>query len=175
MKWRWEILAGWVSQHGWTFGAELGVFKGATFLHLLRRCPDLTLIGVDIWTPKPEKELERAAGGRSYKDHDLAGFERSVRDQAAQFGDRAIILKADTRAAAEEIQDGVLDFVFIDADHTASGVEGDILAWRRKIRRGGVLSGHDYNERDFPGVVSVVNRQCPGFELHDDHVWSVRC
>ncbi|NIT59155.1 MAG: hypothetical protein GWN00_23910, partial [Aliifodinibius sp.] len=49
------------------------------------------------------------------------------------------------QAAEWEIPDGMLDFVYIDADHRFDHVMQDIILWFKKIRRGGILSGHDYD------------------------------
>lgn len=51
--------------------------------------------------------------------------------------------------ASKLYKDGSLDFVFIDAMHTYDGITADITAWMPKIRKGGVLAGHDY---DWPEV-----------------------
>ena len=41
-----------------------------------------------------------------------------------------------------------LDFVFIDACHEYSCVKEDIIAWYPKIKKGGVLAGHDINAEE---------------------------
>ena len=46
--------------------------------------------------------------------------------------------------AAKDFEDGSLDAVYIDAEHDEENVRADIQAWRPKIKRGGVLSGHDF-------------------------------
>lgn len=43
--------------------------------------------------------------------------------------------------------------VFIDADHREEYVAADIAAWLPKVKRGGILAGHDYDE---PGVIAAV-------------------
>ena len=48
-----------------------------------------------------------------------------------------------TTEAAEGIEDGSLDWVFIDADHSFRGVSEDIANWLPKIRKGGMVIGHD--------------------------------
>ena len=48
--------------------------------------------------------------------------------------------------AARIFKDGILDFVFIDGDHTYEGVKSDIEAWLPKLKVGGVMAGHDYKE-----------------------------
>ena len=61
--------------------------------------------------------------------------------------------------AAQEFEDASLDFVFIDANHDYEYVKEDILAWLPKIKKGGVMAGHDYhlNTIDFPGVYKAVH------------------
>lgn len=44
--------------------------------------------------------------------------------------------------------DRSLDFVFIDAAHDYENVKMDIDSWMKKVRRGGVLAGHDYSWSD---------------------------
>jgi predicted O-methyltransferase YrrM len=45
---------------------------------------------------------------------------------------------------ANKFEDSSLDFVFIDADHTYESVVKDINSWYPKLKKGGILSGHDY-------------------------------
>ena len=59
--------------------------------------------------------------------------------------------------AARCFDDGELDFVFIDAEHSYEAVKADIEAWWRKLRRGGLLIGHDYDPARFPGVCRAVD------------------
>lgn len=163
-----RILESLVKERGWRIGAELGVLRGDTFLHLLRTCPDLAMIGVDLWMPMPEKDGQE--GGRSYLAHDLEGYLQRLKDRIAPYGGRAALLRLSTVEAALRFPDRHFDFVFIDADHTYEGVSADIDAWRPKVRPGGMLLGHDYNHRDFPGVVRAVDERFTP-ELFPDHVW----
>ncbi len=58
--------------------------------------------------------------------------------------------------AAGDFADGSLDAVFIDADHHEDAVKADIEAWWPKVKRGGILAGHDIDESGVKaGVASV--------------------
>lgn len=46
--------------------------------------------------------------------------------------------------AAKDFPDGSLDAVYIDAEHDEDNVRLDIKTWRKKIKPGGILSGHDF-------------------------------
>lgn len=137
-----QTLAHFVRQYGWTRGAELGVDKGILFGMTLNLCPDLTLIGVDVF---PDK-------ARSHRVFELE----------QKFAPRAIVLNMTTAQASRTIEDGSLDFVFVDADHSYEAVQEDIALWKPKVKAGGWLGGHDYHTRKFPGVVQAVNEAFGG-------------
>jgi predicted O-methyltransferase YrrM len=48
--------------------------------------------------------------------------------------------------AADDFLDNSLDFVYIDAGHRFDDVVQDIIKWTKKVRKGGIISGHDYME-----------------------------
>ena len=47
--------------------------------------------------------------------------------------------------AAAEFENESLDFVYIDANHSLPWIMDDLCAWYPKVRKGGVVSGHDYH------------------------------
>ncbi len=66
------------------------------------------------------------------------------------------IIVGDSSKSADKFEDGSLDFVFIDADHVRVNFERDVKAWLPKIKKGGVLAGHDYCD-EHPDIAIVVN------------------
>lgn len=56
------------------------------------------------------------------------------------------VIESDSTIAAERFADESLDFVFIDGDHSPEKVYADCAAWWPKIKRGGLLAGHDFDE-----------------------------
>lgn len=50
--------------------------------------------------------------------------------------------------AAKKFADESLDFVYIDANHSYKYVKEDILAWLPKIKKGGIIGGHDWDWSD---------------------------
>jgi predicted O-methyltransferase YrrM len=153
-----EVLTDLIHSRGWRIGAELGVWEGALFGYLLAAFPRLYLYGVDHW---------KAEG--QYAAKDMAQAESKVMRIAERFPLRCKILKQSTVDAAQGIPDGHLDFVFIDASHDTESVTADIRAWRPKVRRSGLLTGHDAN---WPTVAAALDQELPGWALRDGHVWT---
>lgn len=46
--------------------------------------------------------------------------------------------------AAKDFEDGFLDAVYIDGDHRAEAVAEDLAAWIPKVKKGGLIMGHDF-------------------------------
>jgi len=80
---------------------------------------------------------------------------------------RRTIIHGDSVEASHLFDDGVLDFVFIDAMHTYEGVRRDLI-WCEKVRPGGLVCGHDYGSKRHVGVKQAVDEHiaATGFDLH---------
>ena len=61
-----------------------------------------------------------------------------------------------------------LAFIFIDGSHLYEQVLQDINLWYPKLRRGGILSGHDYEM-----TKKVVNEEFPEATIKED-IWSIK-
>ena len=55
------------------------------------------------------------------------------------------VMRLSSLEAAKCFENGSLCCVYIDADHTYESIMADCAAWLPKIRRGGVICGHDYS------------------------------
>lgn len=123
---------------------EVGVYSGAScaFLarQLLERGAKFELYAVDLWDQvNTETDYERQVGTPIWD----AFIDRLRREGLFE---HVRVLKSDSAKAAAQFEDGSVDFVFIDANHSYEHVKADIEAWRPKMRLGGLLSGHDYGE-----------------------------
>lgn len=151
-----------LNQHdGCLRGAEIGVDRGSLSGLLLSELPNLRLTMVDTWAVFPEDSEYTKSGDlvtlrtQEQRDADLAETLR-VTNHAP---DRRLIMRMGSDEAAKLIPDGSLDFVFLDADHSYSGISADIHRWAPKVRAGGLLCGHDYMLTFYPqwGVTRAVD------------------
>jgi predicted O-methyltransferase YrrM len=77
-----------------------------------------------------------------------------------------VSLRGDTADSASRFGDDSVDLLYIDGDHRFYGVERDYDAWISKVKSGGYILFHDYDEDTHPDVV----RFCSGREEHDDRI-----
>ena len=79
-------------------------------------------------------------------------------------------LKIPSLDAVHKFEDKSLDFVFLDGSHEYEDVRQDIIAWMPKIKKGGVLAGHDYypNNPEWFGVNRAVDEIFTDFEKSED-------
>ena len=164
--WRWEIITGICLINGFRVGAELGVSGGRFTSFLCGRIPEMKMIAVDLWEEQLKRDVE---GAESYSEHNLPAKYEYLKEQWEKFfPERVQIMRMRTTDAAKQVEDGSLDFVFIDADHTYEGCKSDIEAWEPKVRKGGIISGHDYC---WPTVNRAVHEHYPSVVVYSDNVW----
>lgn len=72
--------------------------------------------------------------------------------------------------AAKLFNDKSLDFVFIDASHNYINVKNDILAWKPKIKKNGILAGHDYCSAH-PDVIRAVDEVLKNDFYNTESCW----
>ena len=64
------------------------------------------------------------------------------------------------------------DMVFVDGQHCYESCRDDIHTWKPRLRKGGLLCGHDYQQKDWPGVTKAVDELVPGAEVvAGTHIW----
>ena len=87
------------------------------------------------------------------------------------FADIVRLVIADSLSAATMFADESLHWVHIDARHDYDSVLADIHAWTPKICDGGWLSGDDYDEGQWPGVVRAVKEALPAATPWSTRQW----
>jgi len=158
----------------WT-GAEIGVLKGQTAREILQARPLVYHILVDPWSDDKDESYINSGSSDSKQEqsfYDECFKITSIRMEP--FKDRVEFMRMKSVDASHLIEDNSLDYVFIDADHSYEGVARDIKTWISKVRPGGWIGGHDYNDRHYPSVSKAVHENFDNVEIGPDHTWFVR-
>jgi glycosyltransferase involved in cell wall biosynthesis len=117
---------------------EIGSWKGKSTNAILSGCKDGVVYAVDTW--EGSKDERDDTHWLAQKENVFKTFKKNT----AQFGNLKTICKTSTEAA-KEFKNNSIDFCFIDAGHTKEEVQEDILAWLPKMKRDGIISGHDFD------------------------------
>jgi len=135
--------------------AEVGVAEGASAIYLaeelLNRDKSFTFYFID---------------DLSYgHDYQLRSLMKNV--GKANLGQYIEIIPVSSVEAACRFPDLHFDFVFIDASHKIEWTKADILLWYQKVKRGGILAGHDYNSNEGVEVKMAVDQMIPNKAFDD--------
>lgn len=119
---------------GYRVGAEIGVYKGEFSEKLCKA--GLRVYAIDPW-------IAFYGAGRTQQVQERQDFLYGHTQRTLAPYD-AIILRKTSEDALWDFEDESLDFVYIDGNHDFRYVAFDIEEWSKKVRKGGVVSGHDY-------------------------------
>ena len=127
---------------------EIGVHKGDFSKRILTVARPETLYLVDPWKHFASEPYSRSHYGGDRVDQDVMDqrFE-AVRERfKSEIASGQVEIRRDlSQSAAATFEDGTIDCVYIDGDHTYEGVVKDIEAYFPKLRSGGLMIGDDYN------------------------------
>ena len=115
---RWHDIGHLLNDIGFKKGVEIGVYKGVFTQTLARRAPNMELIGVDAWTTYD--------GYKDYPPGDLetVGYPQAV-ERAGRYPNVKLV-KGWSKDVAPTFEDGSLDFMYLDANHTYPCVVEDL-------------------------------------------------
>lgn len=176
----WSSVPGWFNY--WSFYdimarrlkdgdrvCEIGVWLGRSIIYLAQACQRLgknvRFIAVDHFkgeAGQPEhEETVRQNGGSIF-----TAFNANI----GRCGVHELIdvLPGSSVDMAAEVGNGSLAFCFIDAAHDYESAKADIAAWLPKVRKGGILAGHDFQHEPVKRAV----KEAFGKRFKESHpVW----
>jgi predicted O-methyltransferase YrrM len=139
---------------GGTF-VELGCFKGksTSFIvtEIINQNRPIDFVAVDSFEGATDsndnKEVE------AYKE--ISDIEKDFDKNTKLISHNFSKVKSLSHEAANLFEDSSVDICFIDAGHSYEAVKKDIESWLAKMKKGGIISGHDYTA--WEGVNKAVN------------------
>lgn len=149
-----------IQENGFKRICEVGVLNG-----------ELSEPVINVCHPEVYVMVERSVNDRLYeviKNSDILG-EYLITKRPL------VLMRMESAKAAAMIQDGYFDLVHVDADHTYEDVKLDLDVWTKKVRPGGIISGHDYNKDGKYLVWKAVDEKFGDkVETTYDDIWFVR-
>ena len=152
-------LPKWLVDKGLIVGAEIGVYKGE-FTEIFCLAGVKMIYAIDPW--------------KAYWPTKTDFVTQKRQDFLCEHSHRTLdkypnctIVKKESMEALADFEDESLDFVYIDGNHSFKTVAEDICEWSRKVRKGGVVSGHDYTSIPIYGaqVKPVIDAYMLAFDI----------
>lgn len=128
-----DDLPEFFKEMGYKVGVEIGTDKG-------RYAERYGKAGLKLFCVDPWKYYEDYAHQQGQERLDVIC--EATKERLKPY-DITIIRKTSMEALAD-FEDESLDFVYIDGHHGFKYVTEDIYEWSKKVKKGGVISGHDY-------------------------------
>ena len=140
-------LAKLFGELGYRKGAEIGTGRGSFAITMSINNPGVKLYCIDSWSIYD--------GIHDYTAEMLAEYLAHALHRLKPYKEVEIINEL-SMEAVKQFKNESLDFVYIDANHEFSYVAEDLFYWSKKVRSGGIVSGHDYlKEQRKDGLVQV--------------------
>lgn len=141
-----KALAQWLPKGA--IGCELGVKRGdhAILLHHHSQPKELHLI--DIWREHPKRQQ-----WINHKAHVQEIFAGEIQSK------QVFIHEGKGADILPQFADGYFDWLYIDARHDYNSVIQDINLACQKVKKGGIIAGHDFHSAPYAygtGVIRAV-------------------
>lgn len=147
-------------------GIEIGVWKGGSSEKFLRRASHLHL--VDSWSPVAYENSDEHGNYENYLDRysELVGsrdpadfqkyYDKIYQDVVTKFKGKSVTIhRMNSRDFFKDFNH-IVDWVYVDADHSYDGCLFDLENSLRVVRSGGIIFGDDYIDKK-PGVQRAVD------------------
>jgi predicted O-methyltransferase YrrM len=131
---------------GFKTGAEIGVLEGGYSEILCQGNPEAKLYSIDPWEVRPEYT-------NFIKEETLEMAYEKARTRLSKYN--CEIIRKLSMDAVKDFADESLDYVYIDGDHSFQASTDDIAEWTKKVKMGGIISGHDYERHRPESIIHV--------------------
>lgn len=132
-------LVRWIRELDFKTFAEIGVEHADFSKIIAQNNPQLKLYGVDPYLKYGdyhEYDTQKQMDGiHQYAIDKMGGYIKDGRYE---------LIRKPSLEAVKDFEDESLDGVYIDGNHEGEFPYQDIVAWTKKVKKGGLVSGHDY-------------------------------
>jgi hypothetical protein len=123
-------------------GAEIGVWHGEGAMTAFEKCPQIKRLYLIDPYEKARDEFDKCdLPPAGYDRHQFKDAIANAVKNTMKWSEKCYFVFA---RSIEVILPEPLDFVYIDANHNYEYVKEDIEHWYPQLKKGGILSGHDY-------------------------------
>jgi len=144
-----------INELGYKSVIEVGTNVGDYSKCLLNACRSITINCIDSYP--------NGFGSEGYCDSSGDLRLEKARCTLKQYLEckRVTILRMTSLDASFKFPNDSIDFAYLDGDHTLEGVILDLNCWINKVKKDGIIAGHDYKDGPNSGITDWQNKQLP--------------
>ena len=140
---------------------ETGTLYGGSMILQMASSKPCHFIGIDLFT---------GYYGNSYDPHrkiDLTNHLDIVKNNIElnnPHNHTYHLIKGDSKnIEISNLVTKIIDYLFIDGDHSTEGVLGDFISYKDKVRKGGLIVFDNYNDPSWKEVKPTVDNICENY------------
>lgn len=145
---------------------EIGVHRGLFSMEILDKLNPSKLYLIDPWETAHEKNSQGQLYAGEIEGLHTAYSNLNDMDEVQRrfFNNidcgQVILQKGYSYDFASSYEDNYFDFIYIDGSHLYESVKADLEMFLPKLKKGGLMCGHDYVEYSNFGVIKAVDEFC---------------
>ncbi len=167
-------LPGFFKELGFKKGVEIGVSWGENIVDYCKA--GLKIYGIDPWDADTDEDKFRKIISIDGKyGSTIEGVFQLAEERIAKYPN-CMLMKMTSLEALEYFPDRSLDFVYIDGNHSFGHVAMDLMKWNRKVRKGGIIAGHDYSstnpttKRKYRAIGNIIDAFAKTYDFENWYV-----
>ena len=175
-----HVLPKLINERGYKVGAEIGVAYGGHAEAILKNTDVEKLYLVDPYHPDwVGTDGYTLPNGDHFGQHEYEELYLHALHRTNKYQGRTKFIRDTSHAGStivdQDLGEGYLDFVFIDAKHTYDDLMADLKLWAPLVKEGGIVAGHDFGHESYPGIERCVRDWALGntINIEDGFVWWV--
>lgn len=156
---------------GFKVGVEVGVSWGGNIVDYAKA--GLQIYGVDPWISYEDDVYKKIISIEGKHGRTIDDVYNYAVERTSPYSNCTLIRKTSIEAV-NDFPKRSLDFVYIDGNHKFGYIAMDLMKWADKVRRGGVIAGHDYystqGDRNLRHVGNIVDAFAKSYDFTNWYV-----
>lgn len=107
---------------------------------------------------------------KQYLDNDVPMYDRFYKNTEA-YTNKFQLYKKDSLECSTEFKDNSIQFLFLDTAHDSKYVKKELDVWIPKMKKGGVIAGHDYHWNGISELLEYEIGKVNVVESCIDYIW----
>lgn len=163
---------------GFKKGVEIGVSWADNIIGYCEA--GLNIYGIDPWdADADEDKFKKIVSIDGKYGSTIEGVFQLAEERTGKYPN-CMLMKMTSMEALDYFPNRSLDFIYIDGNHSFGHIAMDLMKWNRKVRKGGVIAGHDYyshspiSHRKYRAVGNIVDAFAKTYDFKNWYVLGSR-